>query len=246
MQALLITDLDNTLVGDDAATERLNQHLRMARERIGLVYATGRSYGSAYQLMQEKKLLAPDYWITGVGTAIYQQDQLDSAWVKVLDSDWQRHRIEAVVRSEFPRFHLQPEAEQNPWKLSFWLDHPTGDRLVEQLRLRLEQLQLKAQVIFSSNCDLDILPIAANKGNAVAYLRQRLGVAPDRTLVCGDSGNDISLFEQPVCGVIVKNAQPELMQWYLTYASSAHYLSRNPYAAGILEGLHRFQLLATA
>lgn len=42
---LLATDLDNTLVGNDAALTNLNQQLAQKRERgeIKIVYITGRS-----------------------------------------------------------------------------------------------------------------------------------------------------------------------------------------------------------
>ena len=76
-QILLITDLDNTLVGDDLATKKLNQYLCTYRQNHVLVYATGRSYASAQKLRQERQLLDPDYWVTGVGTEMYIQEALD-------------------------------------------------------------------------------------------------------------------------------------------------------------------------
>ena len=42
---LFVTDLDNTLVGDDLALSELNQHLDRHRQQYNskIVYATGRS-----------------------------------------------------------------------------------------------------------------------------------------------------------------------------------------------------------
>lgn len=240
-QVLLITDLDNTLVGNNLATKKLNQYLCTHRLDYILAYATGRSYNSAKQLMIEQELLEPNYWITGVGTEIYAQDQLDFVWADKISVDWNRDAIASFVTTQFPQLKLQVKEEQNSWKLSFNLLDSLGT--IAQLVSSLQTRQLKAQVIFSSNVDVDILPLNANKGNAVQYLQNKLGIAANRTLVCGDSGNDISMFQQPVYGVIVNNAQRELIEWYQAHADEHHYFAENTYASGILEALHKFELL---
>ena len=285
-KVLLITDLDNTLVGDDLATKKLNHHLSKHRQHYIVVYATGRSYCSAQKLKSERELLEPDYWVTGVGTEIYAKNYLDLDWAVQISADWQREAIANLVESEFSELKCQVDQEQNPWKLSFQLPdlchsqskdnddnrdlanikyfdpHPhylrsnpldsfvlkERDRFksktINQLNIRLQQQQLNAQVIFSSNLDVDILPINANKGNAVVYIQQKLGITSSQTLVCGDSGNDISMFQQPTFGVIVNNAQIELIEWYQIYADKHHYLANSSYASGILEALQKFNLLA--
>lgn len=277
-KVLLITDLDNTLVGDDLATKKLNQYLDEHRQHYIFVYATGRSYSSAQRLKAERNLLEPDCWITGVGTEIHAEGKLDLDWGIQIGANWQRAAIANLVESEFPELEYQIDEEQNPWKLSFQLPdlccsqsknsddnqdlHPQylrnnpidsfvlqeRDRfkseIINQLNIRLQQQQLNAQVIFSSNLDVDILPIKANKGNAVVYMQQKLGIKSNQTLVCGDSGNDISMFQQPAFGVIVNNAQCELIKWYQTYGGKHHYLAKSSYANGILEALQKFNLLA--
>ena len=242
MQLLLVTDLDNTLVGDDQALLALNQKLSAQRDRLHLIYATGRSYASARRLQARVQLLEPDYWVTGVGTEIYQNADRNLDWAERLSQDWNQQEV-AAIAALFPELIFQDEAEQNPWKLSFLLHSDQAEAIVAALRSKLEQTGLAAQVIFSSNEDVDIVPKSGDKGLAMAYLAELLQMPLDKTLVCGDSGNDISLFQQSTLGVIVNNAQPELLAWHRQFGQPHHYLARSGYAGAIAEALEYFQLM---
>jgi sucrose-6F-phosphate phosphohydrolase len=242
MKFLLVTDLDNTLVGHKLALQTLNDRLAAMRNQVYLVYATGRSYSSTCQLMAEVGLLQPDYCIAGVGSEIYQGNAPDTTWMAQLSENWERETICEIAR-QFPELAPQPASEQNPWKISFFLNPAAPEATIAELEMRLRQAGLAAQVVFSSGRDVDILPQFSNKGNATAYLQKRLEVHRETTLVCGDSGNDISLFEAPARGVIVSNAQPELLDWYRNFGQPHHYLAQRPCAAGILEAIEYFELL---
>lgn len=240
MKFLLVTDLDHTLVGDDEATLKLNNRLQAKREQLCLVYATGRSYASTQQLMIEKNLLTPNYLITGVGTEIYEAGILDPNWAELLSHNWDRDLI-ATVTQEFPLLKPQSPQEQNPWKLSFIVERASvAPPVLDALKKELEQTGLATQIVYSSSRDVDIIPQRSNKGNAIAFLKQRLQIQSQDTIVCGDSGNDIGMFEQDVCGVIVGNAQAELLDWYRHSGRRNHYLARSAYAWGILEGIEFF------
>jgi sucrose-6-phosphatase len=294
MKSLLVTDLDNTMIGDDLATIALNQKISTRREQFTLIYATGRSLSSYQELWHQffartgKLLLEPDYLITGVGSEIYiplkenglnqkldldletlDLIRIDSKWAEQISLGWNRKAISSFIESYRQSFKqslkqtgeksfkksldksaseliLQPESEQNPWKLSYYLNPELKSQnkkaYIEGLRQELESAKLEAQIIFSSDRDLDILPKNSGKGKALNYLREKLAVSSSRTLVCGDSGNDITMFEQRTLGVIVRNSQPELLEWHRLHSNSEHYISTTSYAWGILEAIAHFEL----
>ncbi len=246
-QFMFITDLDNTLVGDDEALANLNQHLSQHRNQHGtlLVYSTGRSPTLYHELRQEKDLLDPDYVVLSVGTLIYQHgnDAPDPDWSGYLSEGWDRDEVMAIA-SHFSDLMVQPPSEQTDFKVSFYLEGTIAKEVIPRLDHALGDRGLNVQLVYSSNKDLDILPKQGNKGAAVAFLQKKLGMAGDRTVVCGDSGNDLSMFQQANAkGIIVGNAKPELRDWHLTQASTDTYLAQKPCAGGILEGLQHFGFL---
>lgn len=245
---MFITDLDNTLVGDDAALADLNQHLQQHRQDHGtiLVYSTGRSLTLYRQLLKEVTLLEPDYLVLSVGTLIYAKgsDTPHPDWVDYLSAGWDRDQVVAIAQS-FAALTPQAASEQTQFKVSYTIDAAAAKTVLPQLEAALQEAQLDTQLIYSSDQDLDILPRRGNKGAAVAFLQQQIGMDGDRTVVCGDSGNDIAMFEAASAkGVIVGNAKPELRQWHATQATSETYLAEAHCAGGILEGLRHFGFVA--
>lgn len=240
---LFVTDLDHTLVGDDFAHEQLNEWLLKARETGSkIVYSTGRSLIRYQELAAEAPLFEPDLLIASVGTAIYSRLDAapDAEWQQKLTAGWNRDRVMSVT-AHFSDLVLQAESEQSAFKVSFFLTEDAAIWLLPQLETSLKQQQLEVQLIYSSGRDLDILPRHANKGSALTFVRQTLGFAPEQTIVCGDSGNDIALFAAGLeLGIIVGNAQPELLSWHRDHRTPNHYLAKAHCAAGILEGLQYF------
>jgi hypothetical protein len=246
--ALLVTDLDHTLVGDDAALSELNQILEDYRQNFGtkVVYATGRSLESYQHLAASKQLIAPDALIVAVGTEIYLEStsSLDAEWVRQLSNNWDRETI-VTTATHFADLEPQPDSEQRPFKVSYYLSPTVAVDLIPELEESLAQQGLNVELIYSGNKDLDIIPKDGNKGSAVQFVRQRWKIEPSNTVVCGDSGNDISLFDRgSERGIIVGNARSELQTWAEVNGAVYHYQANAHYAAGILEGLRYFRFLA--
>ncbi|KAM3099586.1 sucrose-phosphate phosphatase [Phormidesmis sp. 146-35] len=246
-QFLFVTDLDNTLVGDDDALERLNQQLSQHRQTYGtkIVYSTGRSLTLYQELTREHTLLEPDILIAGVGTEIYLNGSQtpDRSWSDKLAVGWDRELIVSTT-AHFADLVPQPETEQCPFKVSFFLTEDAAIPVLSLLRTLLMQKGLSIQLIYSTGRDLDIVPRRANKGLAMSFVRQNLGFDPSQTIACGDSGNDIALFSlNEAHGIIVGNAHPELLTWHHEHPSETRYVAKGHCAAGILEGLQYFNFL---
>lgn len=236
----IVTDLDNTLVGNSAATQEFNRKILSWESQVGLIYATGRSYASAKSLQQVENLLEPHYWITGVGSEIYHQGELDQSWSDHLMHQWDRSRIFDIT-TDFPEFIPQPDQSQGDFKISFFLYNNNATEILARLRDRIRSAGLEAHVVYSSREDLDILPIRCDKGLAMRHVMTRLGLTNENTIVCGDSGNDIGLFKQSTLGVIVNNAQAELLDWHREHGHDKIHYAKAACAAGMLEGIQKFQ-----
>ncbi|NET47754.1 MAG: sucrose-phosphate phosphatase [Merismopedia sp. SIO2A8] len=246
-QFLFITDLDHTLVGDDRALAILNQRLSQHRDEYGsiIVYSTGRSPTLYQQLRHEQEMIDPDYAVLSVGTLIYPGNSAVSLpeWNEYLSDGWDRDALVAIA-AQFSDLVPQPDSEQTPHKISYYLDEAIAPDILLQLETGLKQQGWTVQIIYSAGQDLDILPQRGNKGAAVQFLQETLAIAPERTVVCGDSGNDLSMFTPKRSkGIIVGNAKPELRQWYETTSPDHVYLATGHCSNGILEGLQSLGFL---
>ena len=245
---LLVTDLDNTLVGDDNALTELNQRLDQHRQEHGtkIVYATGRSLALYQQLTTEQQMLQPDALIAAVGTEIYLNidGTPDQEWAEKLSQRWERDLVVATA-AHFADLVPQPDTEQRPFKVSYYLSEEAAVEVIPRLESLLKERGVDAKLIYSGSQDLDILPRNGDKGLAVQFLRQRWGIDATQTVVCGDSGNDIALFSVgEVRGIIVGNARSELRLWYDLNPAEYRYLAKAACAGGILEGLNYFGFLS--
>lgn len=234
---LLATDLDGTLVGAPEPLSRLNMELRRHRDRIHLVYVTGRSLPSVLDLIAARNLLVPRYIVAGVGTAIYRGPawEPDALWSRRLGRNWSAERVRASA-SFVPTLTPQPPDCQAPFKCSYFLPAEHADQAIVALQHTLRLQRVSARLVYSSGRDLDILPMGAGKGRALHYLVDRLGVPMSRVLTCGDSGNDRDMLSLGGPAAVMANAQMEL----LAPLPFGAYLCQASFAGGILEAMAYF------
>lgn len=240
---LFVTDIDGTVFdgvysGSGSGSEFAEVWERHSEGAL-LAYNTGRSLADGLELIERTELPQPDYFIGSVGTEIYDysQKKLLLDWNESLVPNWEPGRIDRLVPAFAAGCERQPLACQSEFKRSwFWRDQ--SEHAIARLKDGLTAENISAQVVYSSSLDLDLLPLAANKGNALCWLAAKLGIAITEVVVAGDSGNDVSMFEPPgVRGIVVANAEPNLRRLIDQMIAHSHYLASMPCAAGVAEGL---------
>ena len=230
---LVLCDIDNTLTGCRRSSEELRRYLH-GRSDLVFGIATGRSLVEAKRLVLEWDLAMPEVWITSVGSEVYWHTatglQRDCDFAGRLERDWDVEQI-AELMADIPHTRPQPAIEQREFKQSYFVENPAS---VSLMRQRLRDSGLSARIIYSHGNLLDIVPLAAGKGEAMRHVSRKLNIPLDRVIVAGDSGNDIDMIEACPNAVIVANCERELR------AMATHgraYLAKRKHAAGVLEGI---------
>ncbi len=234
----LVTDIDNTLIGDDnQALSELIQFLQYNRDCIGFGVATGRPIDSALAILQEYEVLSPDIVISSVGTEIYygRSNHYGKGWDAHLAYKWNRARIVELLAG-FDFLKYQEDETQRKFKVSYYMA-PGKDRLAAIHNCLLEN-KVRYNLVYSHGEFLDILPYRASKGKAIRYLSYKWEIPLRNFLVCGDSGNDEEMLRGEPAAVVVGNYSPELEG--LKGARNV-YFADAPCAGGIVEGIRKYQ-----
>jgi sucrose-phosphate synthase len=240
---LLITDIDNTLLGcEDAHAQFCSWYARQSGMGFGI--ASGRSFHSSMMVLEQEGSPRPQVMITSVGSEIYHLSPdsttyvQDHQWSEAIDVDWDSDAVVDVLNSE-PNIHPQAALEQRRFKVSYLTD---GDKnLVRRLREKLDGAGLQCSITHSHGRYLDILPVRASKGAAVTYVRNLYGLREDQVFVSGDSANDTEMLRTLPQAIIVQNFSDDLKS--LPELEHAYFASE-AYALGIIEGVDHFRNLA--
>lgn len=234
---MLISDLDNTLLGDRAALRRFLTTLRATPPNLGFGIATGRILESALKILKEWGVPLPDVLITAVGSEINYGPELrpDIGWQNLIKYLWRRDAVEEALR-EVPGLVLQSPENQREFKLSYNVD-PKALPPIPKIRALLRDRNLSAHLIYSRQAYLDVLPLRASKGRAIRYLAYKWGLPLRAFLVAGDSGNDHEMLIGDTLGVVVANHSPELAS---LRGNEQIYFADARYADGIAEGMAHY------
>lgn len=237
---LIVCDLDNTLIGADASRfgvdlfrTMINQ-LRNDSDDINIGYASGRSALSMENQVNQWYLPIPDILISNVGTDVRRWDAFisDPNYSIMIQDSWEFSRLITLLKKLDLDFH--PEEYQTHNKISINATSSEFEKVLNYIRSH----NLKVRAVYSSDKNLDIIPIKAGKGNAVEYVRQALEIEKDNVIVAGDSGNDRSMFRLGYKGIVVNNAIDNLK----AVKSAINYISPYDAVNGVIDGLKHWEI----
>ncbi len=264
---ILATDLDRTLLpngswqADPQAIELFNRLTR--QQDVLVVYVTGRNLNLTENAIAQYGVRHPDVLCGDVGTSIrkYANGEwtFDEGWVahvKRTSPRWDADAVrEALADVDGMR---QQEAEHlNPFKQSYYVDHARKDEVLLAVDQRIKG-RFDEVIVYSFDSQdgkglLDLLPDSATKQTALEYVAEEFGAAKQDVVFCGDSGNDIFPLTAGFSGVLVRNADEQLVenvkQAQAENPSLRVYFAKGDfqglsgyYTSGVIEGAYHYGL----
>lgn len=236
---LIITDLDNTLTGDNDALEEFKKILE-ENSNIGFGIATGRTLEKTLPMIEEMGLPTPDLIESAVGTELHYGKNLheDGSWQRQIGFQWNREAVKKVL-DDIPGLFEQPEINQSKYKLSYNYD-PDKAPTIGRIKKLLRESSLRANLILSHGMYLDVIPVRGGSGNTMRHVAYKWGFPVEHILVAGDSGNDEDMLKGRTLGVVVGNHSPELNK---LKKRPRIYFAQGAHARGIIEGINYYQFL---
>ena len=264
---ILATDLDRTLLpngeweSDNEAIDLFNE--LTASENVLVVYVTGRNLTLTEQAIKEYGVRFPDVLCGDVGTSIrkYKNGEwmFDDGWVdhvKHASPRWNASAIRAAI-SGVDGIREQESEHLNQFKQSYYVEHANHERILKEID-ELVKGKFDEVIIYSfDSLDgkglLDFLPASATKQTALEYVAEEFGSAKEDVVFCGDSGNDIFPLTAGFCGVLVRNADDQLVENVRkamksdpdlkVYFAQGNFKGLNGYyTSGVIEGAYHYRV----
>ena len=268
---ILATDLDRTLLpngswpADPGAIALFND--LTARHDVLVVYVTGRNLNLSEHAIEEYGIRHPDVLIGDVGTSIRRYAQ--GGWVA--HDGWDAH-----VRQTSPRWDAdairnavagvdglteQEREHCGPFKQSYYVDHERNEAVLRAVDERVKG-KFDEVIVYSFDSQtgkglLDFLPQSATKQTALEYVAAELGVNKADVVFCGDSGNDVFPLTAGFSGVLVRNADEQLVagvkkaadvnpELKVYFAKGGFKGLSGYYTSGVIEGAYHYGIFQDA
>jgi sucrose-phosphate synthase len=240
---IAVSSIDGALIGDEPGLCALMDRLRSAGQKTGFGVATARNIKNTMKILGEWKLTTPDLLITSLGSHIYYghgggRIVEDVSWNTHIDFRWDRNSIIDAMK-KFDGIKLLGKAHQSKFRISYSWNKNTGPSKIQVMKY-LRQHDLHANVIFTHDKFLDLIPIRASKGQAIRYVAIKWGLPLERFFVAGDSTNDEEMLKGDTLAVVVANHDVALDK---LKNNDRIYFATTANAWGVLEGLDYYDFL---
>jgi len=266
---ILATDLDRTLLPngrwecDESAIPLFNE-LTEKHDTL-VVYVTGRNLNLTEQAIQQYGVRHPDVLCGDVGSTIrkfengqWHDDEGWAAHVKRSSPRWDATGIKLAV-AEVEGVREQEDEHQNQFKQSYYVEHENKDEVLRQVDALVKD-KFDEVIVYSFDSQdgkglLDFLPNSATKQTALEYVAEAFGVAKEEVVFCGDSGNDIFPLTAGFRGVLVRNADDQLVEnvkaamqrnpSLKAYFAKGNFMGLNGYyTSGVIEGAYHYGIFS--
>lgn len=262
---ILATDLDRTLLPNgswesDSQAIKIFNDLTKKHDTL-VVYVTGRNLDLTEKAIQEYGVRYPDILCGDVGTTIRKYENgewnFDQGWVKHVKNKspkWDAGAIKKAV-AEVDGIREQEQEHQNQFKQSYYVDHTKKEQILKEVD-KLVKGKFDEVIVYSFDSQddkglIDFLPASATKQTALEYVAFEYGVEKSEVVFCGDSGNDIFPLTAGFCGVLVKNADEQLVENVKkamhqnpdlkVYFAEGNFKGLNGnYTSGVIEGSYHY------
>lgn len=166
--------------------------------------------------------------ISGTGLGVYLMDGnvLYASHPGSEFADLNQRETGQLVRA----LHELPDAGITAGKMMVAGDPGQLRRTEPALR---EHLGGAAELAYSENVCLDLMPPGIDKGRGLTALSTLMGFSMDSVLAIGDNHNDIPMIRAAAVGVAVANAVPQLR-------SIAHYIAPSNDDDGVADTIRRY------
>jgi sucrose-phosphate synthase len=241
---MLVTDIDDTMTGDDDGLKALRRRLSGAGENVAFGVATGRTLAFADEALaefEEQGLRRPNVLITASGTQLHygiRQRERDRSWEHQIDYRWEPERVREVLDA-VGGLAPGPSEHETRFRLHYTVD-PESELTLADVRRILRKAGVQATVLLDHRTSLEVIPVRASPGLAIRFICFKWNLSPERLLVAGDSGNDLDMLSGDTLGVVVGNHTDELEE---LRDRPRIYFAEGKYAWGVVEGIDHYGFL---
>jgi len=264
---ILATDLDRTLLpnghweSDSDAISLFNDLTE--KQDVLVVYVTGRNLALTENAIREYGVRYPDVLCGDVGTSIRKYENgewiFDEGWVtrvRRTSPRWDAAAIKAAV-ANVKGMREQESEHLNQFKQSYYVEHDKHEAVLSKVD-ELVKGKFDEVIIYSFDSQdgkglLDFLPASATKQTALEYVAEEFGAAKEDVVFCGDSGNDIFPLTAGFCGVLVRNADEQLVEnvkqamdedpgLRVYFAKGDFRGLQGYYTSGVIEGAYHYKV----